>query len=261
MGKTAFGAAIMLNAARAGAGVMMFSLEMSRTALAARCLSEAVWNRDTPIPYADILNERINETQKDRLHNASQKFESLPIEIDDQGGLTVSEISARARQQAAKFERAGQKLGLVLIDHLGKVRASKRYAGNLVAETGEVSNALANLGKELDVAIIALHQLNRAVEGREDKHPQLSDLRASGDVEQDADLVGFLYRPSYYLERMKFEDKDQEKKRKEKLETKKYELELIIAKQRNGPCITIDLFADMANNAIRNAAKKDDWSK
>lgn len=251
MGKTAMAASVMLNAGRAGHGVLMFSLEMTKKAISARCLSDSVWNVDTPIPYADILNRRVNAYQIERLERAALDYERLPIEIEYQPALTVAEIAARSRQEAAALSRRGLELELIVIDHLGKIRASKRYAGNPVAEIGEVSGSLAALGKELNASMLVLHQLNRAVEGREDKHPQLSDLRWSGDIEQDADLVAFIYRPGYYLERMKFDDEDNEMKRVDKLHKRGRDLEIIIAKQRNGPCTTVELLTEISSNVIR----------
>lgn len=255
MGKTAFATSAMLNAGRAGHGVLMFSLEMTKKAISARCLSDSVWNRDTPIPYADILNRRIGEYHIERLERAALDYERLPIEIEYQPALTVAEIAARSRQEAAALSRRGLELELVIIDHLGKIKASKRYSGNPVAEIGEVSGALAAFGKELNVSMLVLHQLNRAVEGREDKHPQLSDLRWSGDIEQDTDLVAFIYRPGYYLERMKFDDEENELKRVDKLQKRGRDLEIIIAKQRNGPCTTVELFTEISSNVIRCKAK------
>jgi replicative DNA helicase len=254
MGKSAFAASTMVSIGMSGHGILMFSLEMTQAALAARCLSEQVYNSQTPIRYADILNNRIQDWDKQRLEDAAENFADVPIEIDDQAGLTVSEIASRARKYAARLEKQGRRLDVVMVDHLGKVKASKRYSGNIVAETGEVSAALAGLAKELGVAMIALHQLNRGVEGREDKHPTLPDLRNSGDIEQDADTIGFLYRPAYYLERSKIDDAELDATRLRTLERRKHELEIIIAKNRNGPCTTIDLFIDVASNLIRDKA-------
>src|SRR5262245_3246174 len=119
-------------------------------------------------------------------------------------------------------------------------------------EIAEISEAMAHLAKSENVAVLALHQLNRAVEGRDNKRPTLSDLRDAGNLEQDADMVMFAYRPAYYLERMKFDDQKTEADRVDKLEATRNILELIIAKQRNGPTGTVELFCDMAANAIRD---------
>lgn len=255
MGKSALGSSLPLHPARAGYGVLIFSLEMTKAMVAARLLSDLVWNRDSPIEYTNILKGRgCGQHDKNRLHEATRKLTGLPIHIEDQPCLSIAEIAARARQHAVRLERSGKSLDIVVIDHLGKVRPSSRYAGNMVQETGEISAALAALAKDLNVAMIVLHQLNRAVEGREDKRPQLSDLRNSGDVEQDADTVGFLYRPAYYLERNKFDKDDLEQTRKDTLEKRRHDLEVIIAKNRNGPICTVDLFVDIASNVIRNKA-------
>jgi replicative DNA helicase len=173
--------------------------------------------------------------------------------IEAQGDLSAAEIAARTRKVATDLERAGKRLGLVIIDHLGKVRPTKNYRGNRVMEVGEISNAMANLAKAEKVAVLCLHQLNRAVEGRENKRPTLADLRDSGNIEQDADLVLFAYRPGYYLERAKDDEgSDGEALRRSQLEAKRHVLELAIAKQRNGETTTIELFCDMPCNVIRD---------
>jgi len=252
MGKSAIAIQIMLNAAASGYGVGMFSLEMTADQLSARCLSSFLWSRHSSIPFSMVLNGKIPDGRLESLQNAAAKFESLPIEIDTQESLTVSQIASRARQQAVRFERDGRKLGLVIVDHLGKIKPSKRYAGNLVNETGEISAGVAAMAKELDVPVLALHQLNRAVESREEKRPQLSDLRNSGDIEQDADVVMFAYRDAYYLERTKFSDEEAESRRVAMLEDAQSELEIIIAKNRSGPCDVVEFFADIACNKILN---------
>jgi len=129
---------------------------------------------------------------------------------------------------------------------------SNRYKGNKTQEIGEISMGMQRLAKSEQVAVLAVHQLNRNPEGRDNKRPELSDLRDSGRLEQDADLVLFAYRSAYYLERMKFDTQEDETERIEKLDAKRNELELIVAKQRNGPNGTIELFCDMAANAVRD---------
>jgi replicative DNA helicase len=135
------------------------------------------------------------------------------------------------------------------------VKPSGRYAGNKVQEVGEISDGLCSLAKEQDVAVLALHQLNRGTEGRENKRPTLADLRNSGDLEQDADVVCFAYRESYYLERMKYDAGSQnELQREAALEGCRNTLELLIAKNRNGPTTTVTLYCDMACNVVRDLA-------
>jgi replicative DNA helicase len=121
-----------------------------------------------------------------------------------------------------------------------------------VHEVGKLSEAMAHLAKSENVAVLALHQLNRAVEGRENKRPTLADLRDAGNLEQDANGVWFVYRASYYLERGKDENPAKDQESLELLEQKRHEIELQIAKQRNGPICTVELFCDMAANAVRD---------
>ena len=139
----------------------------------------------------------------------------------------------------------GSRLEVLCIDHLGLIKPSSRYAGNKAAETEETSMSLKQLAKDLDIAVVSLVQLNRGVEGREDKRPGLSDLRWSGAIEQDADVVMFVYRESYYLERRRHDDQVQEVEREHKLKEKQNVIELIIAKQRGGTCPIVDLYCDM----------------
>jgi replicative DNA helicase len=159
------------------------------------------------------------------------------------------------RQRRGRLKHAKHETALVIIDHMGKIKPASRYAGNKTAEVGEISGALTAMAKNLDVALVTLCQLNRGAEAQENKRPGLQNLRDSGEIEQDADLVLFLYRPSYYLERARENSADAEHDRKEVLEACRHDFEVIIGKQRNGPCITVDLWADMANNAIRNKAR------
>lgn len=256
MGKSTVISSAMLRTAKAGHGVLMFSLEMSIESLAARCLSDLSWSHDRAIPYSQALSGRLNDSDIDVWGRVAAHFATLPLVIDDQRGLTMSEIAARTRAEAQRMERDGKRLGLVVVDHLGLVKPSGRYAGNKVQEVGEVSDALATLAKEQDVAVVALHQLNRGTEGRENKRPTLADLRNSGDLEQDADLVCFAYREAYYLERMKCDPgSTAEIERETKLDAVRNSLELLIAKNRNGPTQTVNLFCDMSCNAVRSAAR------
>jgi len=256
MGKTSIANAAMLRTAKAGYGVLCFSLEMSTQALAARCLSDLSWSPDRRIPYADALAGRIVDRDLNLWAQTANAYKALPLTIDDQRGLTMAEIAARTRAEAQRMERAGSKLGLVVIDHLGLIKPSGRYAGNKVQEVGEVSDALCTLAKDQDVAVLALHQLNRGTEGRENKRPTMADLRNSGDLEQDADVVCFAYRESYYLERTKHDPGSQaELQRETALESCRNTLELIVAKNRNGEPKTITLFCDMACNVVRDLAR------
>ena len=256
MGKSAFLFSTLLQAAKRGTSSLIFSLEMPTEAAVNRMLSDMVWNSTTPIPYVKTMRGEICEHDFDRLRAAAAKMDRLPIFIDDQPGLTVSEMVSRAKRLSEKLDAEGKKLDVVAVDHLGKVRASDRYAGNKVHETGEKSNALAEAAKDLDVCMIAACQLNRGVEGRENKRPQLPDLRDTGDIEQDAETVMFLYRPAYYLERTREDGVAKEDERKQSLSECQNTLETIIAKNRNGPCTTVDFFIDIASNAVRDMTRR-----
>jgi replicative DNA helicase len=255
MGKSAVSSSAVIATARLGYGVLVFSMEMSRDDLSFRAMADLSWSAMNRIPYAEAMAGRLNDSQKEKWGRVAAHFEQLPLVLDDQRGLTMAEIAARTRAEAQRMERNGQRLGLVVVDHLGLIKPSGRYAGNKVNEVGEVSDALATLAKEQNVAVIGLHQLNRGTEARENKRPGLADLRNSGDLEQDADVVCFAYRESYYLERMQCDaGSQQEYQRQIDLEACRNSLELLVAKNRNGPTTTVHLFCDMACNAVRDAA-------
>lgn len=254
MGKTTVGVSLATSAAKKGVGVALFSLEMARKEIAARMCSDLVWSPESRVEYTDALSGKLSDQAAYRFAQIAAKS-TLPVEIDDQGGLTVAEIAARSKQIAAEMARNDVPLGIVMIDHLGHIKASGRYAGNKVQEVGEISGALKQLAKDLNVCVIALNQLNRGTEGRENKRPTLPDLRNSGDLEQDADTVIFTYRESYYLERMRHDPGSQkELERQTMLEAVRNSLDLIFAKNRNGPTDVVTMFADIGCNAIRDAA-------
>lgn len=253
MGKSAVAVCLGKGAATTGHGVLIFSLEMMARAWMARMATDAAWGYRSPLAYSDALRHKLKDQQEDRLIRGAQARMPLPLVIHEQAGLTVAEIAAITRRETAIFERQGKRLGLVIVDHLGKVKP-KDYSGDRVREVGAISNALAGLAKREDVAVLALCQLNRGVESRDNKRPSMSDLRDSGDLEQDADTVMFAYREAYYLERQKFDSNDDESVRQEMLEAKRNTLEINIAKQRNGMVGSVDLFIDMPSNAVRNLA-------
>lgn len=255
MGKSAFLFSCFFGGAKKGTSSLIFTMEMPNDMAGKRTLSDAVWNRLTPIPYASYSRRAIPEDQIDRLEEVQKKYAQLPISFDDQVGLSVSEIRTRTKRHIDRLDTVGQRLDCVVIDHLGKIKASDRYAGNVVQEVGETTNALAEMAKELDVAVICAHQLNRAVESRDNKRPDLPDLRNSGNVEQDAETVGFLYRPAYYLNKRE-DTRLEEDERKDLLEQCAHDLEFIIAKNRNGPVGTIDLYIDVESNVVRDGARK-----
>lgn len=253
MGKSTIAPQIALNMALRGNGIIYQSLEMCEEDLTARCLSSLVFSSTSPISYSDIANHNVDESELLRLDDAAKKLSNIPLLIDDRGGLTVSEISARARIVASQWRKKGIPLRGIVIDHIGKIRAGSRYKGQKVNEVGEISDALMNLGKELDIFVFALNQLSRDVEKRDksNRRPELPDLRNSGDIEQDADLVMFFYRQAYYEEIPENSTND-EAKRLGRLEECWHKLETRIAKQRGGALKSVNLFASMPDCAVRN---------
>ena len=214
--------------------LVSFSLEMSAEQLAARILSE-----QAEIPSNRIRRGQINEDEMNRLIVANQALSQAPLYIDQTGGLTIAQLSARAR----KLKRQSG-LDLLIVDYIQLLTGSAgKAAAGRVQEVTEITTGLKALAKELDVPIIALSQLSRQVEQREEKRPQLSDLRESGSIEQDADVVLFVYREEYYLERAEPSPNKPEEhlKWQQEIEQVKGLGDVIIGKQRHGPTGTAHL--------------------
>ena len=250
MGKTALATNIAYNAAkdyyesegREGAVVGFFSLEMSAEQLASRILSEQSNISSHRMRKGELATEEFN-----RLSAASTTLHQIPIFIDDTPALTVSALRTRARRLKRQHN-----LGLIVVDYLQLISGSgtSRNDGR-VQEVSEITRGLKTLAKELEVPVLALSQLSRAVEQREPPRPQLSDLRESGSIEQDADVVAFIYREEYYLERKKpsyraDEDESKYDERMRKWEDAKEKVknlaDVIVAKQRHGPIDDIKLY-------------------
>ena len=252
MGKTALATNIAFNAAYSykqtqgeeGAVVGFFSLEMSSEQLAARILSE-----QSNISSNRMRKGELTDDEFSRLVMASQTLHQIPLYIDDTPALTVSALRTRARRLQRQH-----KMGLIVVDYLQLISGSgsSRNDGR-VQEVSEITRGLKTLAKELDVPVLALSQLSRQVENREDKRPQLADLRESGSIEQDADLVMFIYRDEYYLEKAEPKQRADESGDKlaqrignwqERLDRVKNVAELIVAKQRHGPVGTVRMMFD-----------------
>lgn len=232
---------------QAGYRGIFFSLEMGDQALTRRMLSDLIFD-EYDLPYFRMKSGRFTEKDFERVRDASMRLKDLPLRIEQQSGLTIAQIGLRARQ----MKRKGG-LDFIVVDHMGHVAASERYRGNKVNETGEISGGLLRLCRELDIGLIALSQLTRGVEARDDKRPNLSDLRNSGDIEQDAAVVMMVYRESYYLQN-----------REPKPGTPEYELwqnkiaacidrlDIIIEKQRDGSTGLVKTFVSAGCNAVRD---------
>ena len=190
-----------LKMALKGYSALYVSLEMMGAALANRCLSDLLFDTTNQVSYWDITRGNLTDTQAEAVVETAREIRNVPLEIEQQAGLSVSQIAARARKHKAALERHGKMLDVIIVDHLGLVQPSNRYAGSRTHEIEETTGALKALAKEFDVAVVALCQLNRAVESRDDKRPTMADLRDSGAIEQDADLIIFLFREEYYLAR------------------------------------------------------------
>lgn len=256
MGKTTTGLSWLLRTAAKGHGVMFFSLEMGRSELTEIALCDIAYDRRSRIEYRDISATAVTkpgfEQKFEAIAAASRKLSSMPFVISDKAGQTIAEIRSQAQQYAQRLAAEGKRLEVVCIDHLNLIRASDRYQGSKTAETEEVSMALKQLAKELQCAVLCLCQLNRGVEGREEKRPNLSDLRWSGAIEQDADVVMFVYREAYYLERTKHDDMAEENDRLSRLERTRNKLEVTFGKHRGGPCPVLEFYCDMGCGAVRD---------
>ena len=252
MGKTTVGLSAALSAAKSGRGVGFISLEMDADKLGARAITDLAYDWCVKVPYADVIKGRADAGALQSLQQAARDLDTLPLWIEDQSGMSMTDIRIKTEALMAEAEKAGTPLEVLFIDHLGLIKPSSRYQGNRVNEVTEMSGALKSLAREYGIAVIALSQLNRALEGRNDKRPQLSDLRDSGSLEQDADTIVFLYREAYYLEREQGGSPEQLADRTERLIDCQNKLEFHIAKQRNGPITMLELFADMACSAVRN---------
>lgn len=254
MGKTAVALSVALKTAASGVGVGLISLEMGAKKLAVRKLSDVAYQWEVKVPYTDLIKGTVSPEMLDMVLAANRDATELPLWIEEQAGLTVSDIRVKVERMAEQAAARGKSLGLLLVDYLQLVKPSGRYAGNRVQEVSEISWGLRELGREYGFAVVALSQLSRQVDSRDDKRPQLSDLRDSGSIEQDADMVAFLFREAYYLEREKGKDREKEDERLRRLIDVQNVLEFIIAKQRNGPTKTIKLFCDIACSAVRDGA-------
>ena len=232
-----------------GGVVGLFSLEMSAEQLATRIIAE-----QSGISSERIRRGKIAEDEFHRIVEVSRELQSLPLYIDATGGLSIGQVAARARR--LKRQRG---LGLIVIDYLQLLAGSARRASEgRVQEVSEITVGLKALAKELNVPIIALSQLSRQVENRDDKRPQLADLRESGSIEQDADVVLFIYREEYYLARKEPRPNTQEHfDWQEQMNRVTGIAEVIIGKQRHGPTGIVELQFDATLTKFQNLVKSD----
>ena len=235
MGKTAFGVNIAVNAAiNSKKNVALFNLEMSAEQLAMRMIAA-----QGGIEQNKLKTGRLEHNDWKKVNEAMSELSDINLFIEDASGMTVSEIRAKCRRLAAQDPG----LGLVVIDYLQLIDGGAKYAGNRQQEVSEISRSLKTMAMELKVPVIALAQLSRSVELRENKRPIMSDLRESGSIEQDADIVMFLYRDDYY-------------NKSAQEQTNVSITELIVGKHRNGSTGTIELLFERSMSNFRNYIKK-----
>lgn len=257
MGKTALATNIAFNAARAklknpsdksdGAGVAFFSLEMSALQLAMRILGQ-----ETGVSSDRIRRGAIEKEAFPLFVDLSKELTELPLFIDDTPALSVSSLLTRARRLQRK-----ENIGLIVVDYLQLLTTGKSGSENRVQELSEITRGLKQMAKALNVPVLALSQLSRAVEQREDKRPMLADLRESGSIEQDADVVMFIYREEYYEARNKPQEGSEKMLNWQRHMAEIYNTaEVIVAKQRHGPTGSVTLQFDGARTKFSNAAPK-----
>ncbi len=236
MGKTAFGLNVAINSAiNSKKPVAIFNMEMSAEQLALRMIASV-----GGIDMNKLKTGKLEHNDWKKVNEAMSQLGETDVYLEDSSGITVSEIRAKCRRLAT----SDKGLGLVVIDYLQLIQGSVRYAGNRQQEVAEISRSLKTMAMELNIPVIALAQLSRSVELRENKRPIMSDLRESGSIEQDADIVAFLYRDDYY--------------NKPKEKTNVSLTELIIGKHRNGSTGTIELIFEGNMSNFRNFAKREE---
>ena len=237
MGKTAFALNLATNiAVNAKKTVALFNMEMGAEQLAQRMLSSV-----GQIDGNRMRTARFEHNDWKRMNEAISRLAETNLFIDDTPGMTIGEIRAKCRRLASS--NAG--LDVVIIDYLQLISGGARYAGNRQQEVSEISRALKVLAMELNIPVIACAQLSRTVEGRDDKRPLLSDLRESGSIEQDADIVAFLYREDYYNKESAVDENTSKS-------------EFIIGKHRNGPTTTINLLFRRNTSTFVNFVNKEE---
>ncbi|MFM9862109.1 MAG: replicative DNA helicase [Micropepsaceae bacterium] len=258
MGKTSLATNMAFHAARewmrsdgqGGGRVAFFSLEMSAEQLATRILAE-----QAEVSGSKIRRGKIEERDMQALIRVGAELERLPLFIDDTGGISIAQVAARAR----RLKRAGD-LGLIIVDYLQLLTGtqSKRNE-NRVQEITEITKGLKTLAKELAVPVIALSQLSRGVDSRDDKRPVLADLRESGSIEQDADVVMFIYREAYYLETKEppVDDPVEFQKWKEKMDRVHGLADVLVEKHRHGPTAKVTLRFEKQFTRFYDLAKED----
>jgi len=252
MGKSIVGVEIADALARQGLGTVYHTLEMPRRQVAARQISSRLERHGIRLPFGRIIKGEVDAKFADHVAGIAHDMRCEPMWIEEAGGVTIGQIAATAERRMNGFARSGVKPGAVVIDHAHKV-VSARTDRNGEAEVREVSGGALALAKRLEVPVVLLAQCNRQTEGREDKRPGPADLRGSGALEEDADVLMFPFRPAYYIERSpEFRAGDPDKQAA--YEAVRNQLELIVDKNRAGRSnVVIPAWIDPALNAVRES--------
>lgn len=257
MGKSTLLSSLLFQMAKdKDTGGGFFSMEMTELQNTGRLLSDHIYERNLqpPIRYREIIEGSLPFDRAHLLDDARREIEDIPLLLDYSSSLTVPEIAAKIRRMKATLRRRDKRLSVVGLDYLKFITPSDRYRGNTVREIGEISGALKSLAKNEDLAMVLLTQLNREVEKREDKRPRLDDLRDSGELEQDADVVIFPYREAYYIQN------NPETAKSAELQARLSQcfnlMEIHVAKNRNGPTGRTQVFCEMGCAAVRNLDRR-----
>lgn len=253
MGKTAVGMQIALNVARQNKAVAFFSLEMPARSIIQRALTSVAYEGGARLAYSDIRKGAFDGQNATALFHAESAFRTLNLWMIEGDGHTPQKLMADAKMLARRAEAMGQGLGLIVVDHIQKVAPGRQHNSNKTAEMTEISDALQKMAQSMQCPVLALCQLNRGVEGRDDKRPGLADLRESGGLEQDADMVILLYREAYYLQKKEpdqFHEPDKHNDWFKKLSAVRFQLEAHVAKMRSGESGTAHLFFDAPSSFV-----------
>ncbi len=254
MGKTVLALRVARGAARAGHGVLFISREMKVLPIAMRMLADLMFEAGSPLTMDDLKHGRASKADFRLMAELGADADTLPLVFEEPATLNVGSIAPMIRRHARAMEKRGQKLELVVIDYVGLLDPAKGR-GNREQEISDISRALKAAALSTSVGIVALSQLSRAVEQREDKRPQLSDLRDSGSLEADADAVIFVYRAQYYLERAEPPAGDNRRSQWEMdLEAARDRLSMISAKVRQGSIGTRQCWYFGEHQAVRSDA-------
>lgn len=253
MGKSAFAVCAARRLAEQGLGVGFISMEMAADEIWARLAADLAYAGGAGPEYEAVMNGKAGPPAVRQMEDAADIARGLPIAIDDRSALKVSDMGRWARRLDREFRQGGRKLEALIVDYLQLARPEKNRNGNKVNEVSDISADLLALAKDMDVALIALSQLSRAPEQRGNPRPTLSDLRDSGSLEQDADMVGMLFRPAYYFER-KAREEELSPQDISEARAVKNRLDIDWQKNRNGKTGITTMFCDIGRNAVGNLA-------